>query len=147
LTFESEQARDTAIGALDGYLYEGRRLVVSGLKPKVTQERPPNPPSSTIYVGNMSYDMTDRELNGLFRPLRGIKDVRVAIDRRTGQPRGFAHADFSDVESAVKAKEKLNGHLVNGRPLKLDFARSFNPRHQEPSSDVDTSDLPPLGGN
>jgi nucleolin len=121
--------------------------VVSALKPRVQQVRAPNAPSPTVYVGNMSYDMTDRELNALFRPLRGIKDVRVAIDRRTGQPRGFAHADFTDVESAVRAKEKLNGHLVNGRPLKIDFARSFAPRNQEPSAGVDTSDLPPLGGN
>ena len=147
MTFETEQARESAIAALDGYLYEGRRLVVSGLKPKVVQERAPNPPSPTVYVGNMSYDMTDRELNALFRPLKGIKDVRVAIDRRTGQPRGFAHADFTDVESATRAKDKLNGHLVNGRPLKIDFARSFAPVNRQPAGGVDTSDLPPLGGN
>jgi RNA recognition motif-containing protein len=117
------------------------------MKPKNPVTRPSNPPSQTIYVGNMSYDMTDRELNNLFRPLRSIKDVRVAIDRRTGQPRGFAHADFTDVESAMNAKEQLDGKIINGRPLRVDFGRSFNKIDQEPSSDVDTTDLPPRGGN
>jgi RNA recognition motif-containing protein len=77
-----------------------------------------------LFVGNLSYDVTDRELNALFRPLKNIRDVRVAIDRRTGQPRGFAHADFTDVESAVIGKRKLEGQQIRGRELKLDFSHS-----------------------
>lgn len=41
-------------------------------------------------------------------------DVRVAIDRRSGQPRGFAHADFIDVDSARKAKEVLERKVIYG---------------------------------
>lgn len=40
----------------------------------------------------------------------------------TGEPRGFAHADFLDVESAVKAKEKLEEAEVYGRRLRIDFS-------------------------
>ena len=53
-----------------------------------------------------------------------MTDVRVAIDRRTGQPRGFAHADFLDVESATKAKELLSKKELYGRWLRLDYGRS-----------------------
>ena len=51
-------------------------------------------------------------------------DVRVAIDRRSGQPRGFAHADFIDVQSAERAKEHLEKKEVYGRRLKVDFSSS-----------------------
>lgn len=70
----------------------------------------------------MSYDMTDRDLNNLFSKIPNVIDVRVAIDRRSGQPRGFAHAEFTDVESAIKAKELLEGKEVHGRILRLDFS-------------------------
>ena len=72
----------------------------------------------------MSFDMSDRDLNTLFRGVKNVTDVRVAIDRRTGQPRGFAHADFVDIESAVGAMEELRGKLVCGRMLKVDFSYS-----------------------
>ena len=49
-------------------------------------------------------------------------DVRVAIDRRSGQPRGFAHADFTDVDSAVVAKKALEQKSVYGRQLRVDYS-------------------------
>lgn len=58
----------------------------------------------------------------LFREIKNVLDVRVAIDRRSGQPRGFAHADFTDVASAEKAKEFLGSKMVYGRQLRVDFA-------------------------
>ena len=72
----------------------------------------------------MSFDMSDRELNDLFREIRNVVDVRVAIDRRTGQPRGFAHADFTDLDSAKEALLALNGKEVCGRALRVDYSQS-----------------------
>ena len=46
----------------------------------------------------------------------------MAIDRRTGQPRGFAHADFVDVPSAEKAKAVLEAKVVYGRELRVDYS-------------------------
>ena len=68
--------------------------------------------------------MSDRDLNALFKSIKNVIDVRVAIDRRTGQPRGFAHADFMDVESAIRAREELNGKEVVGRRLRADYSTS-----------------------
>jgi nucleolin len=95
-----------------------------------------NPPSKTLFIGNMSFDMSDKDLNDLFREVKNVVDVRVAIDRRTGQPRGFAHCDLLDVESATKAKEMLAGKEVHGRQLRVDFSQSATtdraPRQDRP---------------
>ena len=82
------------------------------------------PPAKTLFIGNMSFEMSDKDLNDLFRDIENVVDVRVAIDRRTGQPKGFAHADFTDIESATKAIEKLNGKNLYGRFLRVNFSSS-----------------------
>ena len=116
--------------------FEGRRLSVQytygqrtgdralGGKRDFSAERPLHPPTKTLFIGNMSFDMSDRDLNSLFREVKNVIDVRVAIDRRTGQPRGFAHADFTDTSAAEKALEELRGKVVCGRPLRVDFSSS-----------------------
>lgn len=119
--FETQDSAAEAIKAKHQTDFEGRTLVVSY---KITTERPKalNPPSQTLFIGNLAYEMSDADLNQLFREIRNVIDVRVAIDRRTGQPRGFAHADFVDVESAVKAFEALNGKEIYGRSLRCDYS-------------------------
>ena len=81
-----------------------------------------NPPSKTLFIGNMSFEMTDKDLNDLFRDVKNVIDVRVAIDRRTGQPRGFAHADFVDVASAEKGFATLKDKEIYGRRLRIDYS-------------------------
>ena len=66
----------------------------------------------------------------LFREIRDVLDVRVAIDRRSGQPRGFAHADFVDVAAAQRAKETLENKVVYGRNLRVDFSGSSSSTRQ-----------------
>jgi RNA recognition motif-containing protein len=87
-------------------------------------KRATNPPSKTLFIGNLAFEMTDADLNTLFREIKNVIDVRVAIDRRTGQPRGFAHADFVDVKSAVAGMEQLQGKEVYSRPLRVDYSAS-----------------------
>jgi RNA recognition motif-containing protein len=127
VTFNNMEEAARALEAANGLTFNGRRIVVSYGGKRATLDAPygdaaPKEPTSTLFVGNLAYTMTDKDLNDLFRPLRKICDVRVAVDRRTGQPRGFAHADFLDVQSAVEAKNALQGKLVHDRELKLDFA-------------------------
>lgn len=97
-----------------------------------------NPPSKTLFIGNMSFEMSDKDLNELFRDIRNVMDVRVAIDRRTGQPRGFAHADFIDIASATKAKEALQGKTIYGRQLRVDFGKSGTQMQRESHQQQDT---------
>ena len=110
--------------------FEGRRLAVQPAhgqrvrQPQNRNERAPSEPTKTLFIGNMSFDMSDKDLNDLFREVKNVTDVRVAIDRRTGQPRGFAHADFTNVESAIDAAKSLRGKLICGRELRVDFSQS-----------------------
>jgi len=124
--FQNTEDAVKAKEQLDGKLLGGRRILVNYSRPLFVAKKVERPtePTSTLFVGNLSYNLTDRDLNNLFRPLRNIRDVRIAIDRRTGQPRGFAHADFLDVASAQKAAEELRGREVGGRQLRIDFSQS-----------------------
>jgi len=123
-------------------VFEGRNLVVQFHRPKPNTKGPmginvpPNPPSKTLFIGNMSFEMSDKDLNDLFRDIRNVMDVRVAIDRRTGQPRGFAHADFIDVASAVRAQAVLKEKVIYGRQLRVDFSKSNTQQSRERREDT-----------
>lgn len=131
VTFNSIDSAQAAVSTLNSQQFEGRRLTVAF----ANQRTPPSSrstgtnrfaksePSRTLFIGNMAFDISDRELNNIFREIRNVTDVRVAIDRRTGQPRGFAHADFTDIESAKAAMVELSGKEVHGRELRVDFSQ------------------------
>lgn len=131
ISFKDVETATSAIDEMNQQLFEGRRLMVSFAhtdsppRSQTRDHRPINPPSKTLFIGNMSFEMTDRDLNNLFRGIRNVIDVRVAIDRRTGQPRGFAHADFVDTKSAMEAMKILQGKETYGRALRVDY--SFGP--------------------
>jgi RNA recognition motif-containing protein len=78
--------------------------------------------------------MTDHILTDLFREVSNVRDIRVAIDRRSGQPRGFAHADFFDEDSAVAAKRILEQKTVYGRSLRVDFTENTTTRRNDRDS-------------
>jgi nucleolin len=122
IEFETIEQAEAAIAAKHQTVLEGRRLVVNYMNKTTRAPRGENPPSKTLFIGNLAFEMSDADLNKLFRDIRNVIDVRVAIDRRTGQPRGFAHADFTDVDSAIKGKEALMGKAVYGRELRVDFS-------------------------
>ncbi len=128
IEFENTEDAIKALQAMNQSVFQGRRMAVQFHRKRepmnLTQPRPINEPSKTLFIGNMSFEMSDKDLNDLFREVRNVVDVRVAIDRRTGAPRGFAHADFIDVESATKAREYLLNREIYGRRLRVDY--SFN---------------------
>lgn len=121
LEYGTTEEATAAIEAKNQTVFEGRRLIVNYIN-RAPRSRDTSPPSKSLFIGNLAFEMSDADLNSLFRDIRNVLDVRVAIDRRTGQPRGFAHADFVDVESAIKAHEQLAGKIVFDRPLRVDFS-------------------------
>lgn len=126
VSFETTEQATAAIEAKHQSVYEGRRLVVN-YQTQTKRARVEAPPSKTLFIGNLAFEMSDADLNKLFRNIRNVIDVRVAIDRRTGQPRGFAHADFVDVESAQEGKKKLDEQEpIYGRKLRVDFSAGTN---------------------
>ncbi|KAL9114003.1 MAG: hypothetical protein Q9187_007527, partial [Circinaria calcarea] len=128
--FANDASAAKAIEEMNQQVFEGRRMIVQYSIQK-TQTRAPihkAGPTNTLFIGNMSFEMSDQDLNDLFRDIRDVVDVRVAIDRRTGQPRGFAHAEFVDVASAEKAMKQLENKETYGRKLRIDFSKASEPR-------------------
>lgn len=76
-----------------------------------------------IYVGNLSYDATEAELQELFGQYGDVVSVALITDRETGRPRGFGFVEMADDSSAREAIEKLNGQEIGGRSLTVNEAR------------------------
>jgi len=93
---------------------------------------PTNPPSSTLFLGGLSYKATTDDIRAAFNHFGTITDVRITIDRDTSRPKGFGYVSFSTVEEAQAALSAMNGQLLADRPLRLDFAtpRSPGPRRE-----------------
>ncbi len=85
-----------------------------------------------LYVGNLSYDTTDQELQDLFAQHGTVQSANVVTDRYTGRSRGFGFVEMGSGEEAQQAIEALNGSEFQGRSLVVNEARpkekSFRPR-------------------
>ncbi|KAF6785179.1 hlh transcription factor [Colletotrichum sojae] len=163
--FKEAQAAQEAADNVDGTFWHGRRIVckLGKTEPRRfpdnderqstqrrdsrnqqrsndTPERRRRPiddtPSDTIYIGNISFNATDAELNELFSILKDTEAVRVAVDKTTGWPRGFAHAQFKSVEAAKAGLETIKGQVLHGRELRVNFAQP-NPRAEEKKNQMD----------
>lgn len=87
-----------------------------------------------LYVGNLSFDVADEELEAAFAEFGEIISATVVTDRVSGRSRGFGFVEFADEESAEKAKAELNGKEIKGRAIRIDDAREQR-REQRPRGD------------
>ena len=76
-----------------------------------------------IYVGNLSYNTGDAELEALFGEFGQVSSAQVITDRDTGRSRGFGFVEMPDDEEARNAMEGLNGKDIDGRNLTVNEAR------------------------
>ncbi len=76
-----------------------------------------------IYVGNLSFQTTDADLNNMFGQVGKVESVQIIRDPNTGYPKGFGFVEMSDDAAAAKAIEQLNGKELNGRALNVNEAR------------------------
>jgi RNA recognition motif-containing protein len=76
-----------------------------------------------LYVGNLSYSVTEADLREVFGEAGSVADVKVVLDRDTGRPRGFAFVEMSTDAEAGKATESLNGRDIQGRAINVSEAR------------------------
>jgi RNA recognition motif-containing protein len=91
----------------------------------------------TVYVGNMSHELTQERLGELLAQHGEVVEVRVITDQYTGRPRGFAFADMATEEAARVAISELNGQTVDDLDLKVAEARPR--RRQDADRDLYTS--------
>ena len=88
-----------------------------------------------MYVGNLSFETTENDLQDLFEQHGTVNEVHLIMDRFTAKSRGFAFITMNDGAQANAAISALNGHALNDRTLVVGEAR---PREERPR---------PHGGN
>jgi RNA recognition motif-containing protein len=76
-----------------------------------------------IYIGNLSYDVTNDDLQKAFKTFGDVTSAHIITDRSTGSPRGFGFVEMSSRESALAAIAGLNGTLLKGRAITVNEAR------------------------
>src|SRR6185295_5689703 len=81
-----------------------------------------------LFIGNLSYNVNEQELREAFTG-EGIevRSVRVALDRDTGRPRGFAFVETMTDEGAKASIEKLSGRILQGRSIIVEEAQARTP--------------------
>ena len=77
-----------------------------------------------LYVGNLSTQVTDAQLNELALPYGTLVSANVATDRGSGVSKGFGFIEFTDADAARAAMTGLDGRDVHGQNLKVNEARS-----------------------
>lgn len=86
---------------------------------------------TNIYVGNLSYTVSEDELREAFGAFGAVSRVNVIKDHETGRSRGFGFVEMEDAAAAQEAIEKLNNTDLGGRQLRVNEAR---PREDRRSS-------------
>ena len=81
-----------------------------------------------IYVGNLSYNMSEDELRDAFGAYGEVSSVKILMDRETGRSRGFGFVEMPNQNEAEAAIAQLNGKDLGGRPLRINEARPREPR-------------------
>src|SRR6184192_3745663 len=84
-----------------------------------------------LYVGNLSYDTTDSDLQNLFVAHGTVQSAQVIMDRDAGRSKGFGFVEMDTQDQAQAAITALNGQEVNGRTLTVNEAR---PREERSGS-------------
>jgi cold-inducible RNA-binding protein len=78
---------------------------------------------TNVFVGNLSFQTTEDDLNSLFAQYGAVERVNVVTDRMTGQSRGFAFVEMTNRNEAETAISSLNGTDLHGRTLNVNEAR------------------------
>jgi RNA recognition motif-containing protein len=79
--------------------------------------------STKLYVGNISFNTTNQDLNDLFGEIGTVESANVVEDRETGRSRGFGFVEMASKEEAENAIAQLNGKEIDGRELKVNEAK------------------------
>ena len=84
---------------------------------------------TNIYVGNLSFDVTDASLQEAFAAFGAVNKANVVTDRMTGRSRGFGFVEMGNDEEGAAAIEGLNGTDLGGRTITVNVAK---PREDRP---------------
>lgn len=99
-----------------------------------------------LFVGNISWDSTEQSLREFFEQIGEVVEAKLIIDRVRNRHKGFGFVTYSSEEDAKKAKEELDGKDMDGRPVRIDFAKPKEDDGRRSSAPMaandDYSDMP-----
>jgi cold-inducible RNA-binding protein len=88
-----------------------------------------------LYVGNLSFDTTENDLQDLFEQHGKVTDVALINDRATGRSRGFGFVTMSTAAEGTAAMDAFNGKQVQGRALTVNEAKAREERPRQFAGD------------
>jgi cold-inducible RNA-binding protein len=91
---------------------------------------------TNIFVGNLDITATEQQLRELFATHGAVETVTIVKDRDTGEPRGIAFVEMTQATEAKAAIAALDGHDLNGRPMRVNEARPKPQREPTPDSRI-----------
>ena len=80
--------------------------------------------SNKLFIGGLSWGTTEDGLRQAFAPFGEVAEAKVILDRETGRSRGFGFVAFASHEVAQTALDKMNGALIDGRPIRISLAET-----------------------
>jgi cold-inducible RNA-binding protein len=84
--------------------------------------------SKKLYVGNLTYNVNETDLEALFTPFGTVQSAQIIVDRDTNRSKGFAFVEMVNDSEAQAAIEGLNGRDYDGRNLTVNEAKPREPR-------------------
>ncbi|KAI0468376.1 hypothetical protein F4859DRAFT_213030 [Xylaria cf. heliscus] len=111
---------------------------VEPVEPVGRPSKKPRVDSRSLFVRGLAPHTTTETLTGFFSQHFPVKHATVVVDPLTKSSRGYGFVTLTDAEDTQAAKEQLQGHKVDGRPLSLDIAES---RHRQPGAGADDAAL------
>jgi cold-inducible RNA-binding protein len=87
--------------------------------------------SKKLYVGNLSFDVTESRLQEMFAPFGTVQSAQLIMDRDTGRSKGFAFVEMGTDQEATAAIAGMNGQMIEGRALTVNEAK---PKTDRPRS-------------
>ena len=85
-----------------------------------------------IYVGNLSFQLSENDLNSAFEEYGQVDSTKIITDRETGRSKGFGFIEMPNQEEAEKAIEVLNGKELDGRAVKVNESKPREDRPRRP---------------
>ncbi len=81
-----------------------------------------------LFMGGLAWATTEASLRAACEQYGEIEEVRVIVDRETGRSKGFGFVTFTTEEAAARAKAEMDGQIIDGRAVKVDFPREREDR-------------------
>lgn len=110
------------LGGVIGFALKGAGK--GGAKGKSVAGNTPTGKGVELYVGNLSYDMNDPDLEKAFQPYGKVLSARIIVNKYNDRSKGYGFVEMDSSSSADKAVKAMNGKEVMGRKLVVNEARS-----------------------